>query len=342
MMKTKVMSAILALGTLIGTLPCAAQSDGVKVLYYYIDQNADKNGDGSLEHPFASLEKARNAMRLVKDKDSYDDVRIMLRGGKYEIDSTLQFGGQDSGSRKPPADDPGVIFKVDAPRVAMWKDAPYAWLFGYWGNDWSTYVLGIKDIQKNIVFTKSSPVFGISKGRSYYIFNLIEELDAPGEWYIDKDSEILYIYPKTEITEDTNVCFTVLESNMISIYGANNVRIEGITFENSKTDPVAISNSENCEVAGCTIRNISGGAGVVSNSKKCGFRSCDIYNICSRALSISGGDINTLEPCGNYVVNCEIHDWARVKKVYTFAIRVDGTGQYVVYNKLYSAPHLAI
>ncbi len=75
---------------------------------------------------------------------------------------------------------------------------------------------------------------------------------------------------------------------MISISGANNVRIEGITFENSKSDPIGISGSENCEVAGCSIRNISGGAGWVADSKKCGFRSCNIYNIGSRALSISG------------------------------------------------------
>ena len=67
-----------------------------------LTKNADKNGDGSLEHPFSSLEKARNAMRQVRDKDSYDDLRIMIRGGKYEIDSTLQLGGQDSGGEKTP------------------------------------------------------------------------------------------------------------------------------------------------------------------------------------------------------------------------------------------------
>lgn len=434
-----------------------AEESAVKTLYYYVSNSGTSHGDGSINNPFPTLEKAKSAMRLVKNKEEYDDVRIIIRGGKYEISETTAFTAEDSGtektplvisnypgeqvifsggkdvdmskavkvtdskvlekipeeardyilqidlkeqgltglgnvnqtyyavyntgtmtsllwdgetidrarwpngeyaktgailyapetwysdngSRLPPADDPGVIFKVDAPRVSMWKDAPYAWLFGYYGNDWSTYSLKIKDVQSNIIFTETSPGFGISKGRPYYIFNLIEEMDAPGEWYIDKDTEILYIYPKTEITENTNVCFSTLESNMISISYAKNIRVEGIIFENSKNAAVSISNSENCEVAGCIIRNMSETAGGATG-KNCGFRSCDIYNIGSTALSINGGDTTTVEPGGCYVVNCHIYDWAKVKRVYNGAISINGVGQYAAYNKLHYAPHFAI
>lgn len=455
-MKKKLMAGFLMLSLFSCSIPAMAD-DNPKVLYYYVSQNAEAGGDGSIEKPFSSLTQARNAMRLVKNKDDYDDVRIIIRGGKYEISDTISFTSEDSGGEKtplvvsnypgeevifsggkdvdmskalpvtdekvreripfeaqdkvlqvdlaeqgltglgivnqtyyavyntgtqtsllwdgetvnrarwpnddyaktgailysppawysdngyrtPPPGDPGVIFKVDAPRVSMWKDAPYAYLFGYYGNDWSTYGLKIKDIQSNIIFTTSSPGFGISKGRPYYIFNLIEEIDAPGEWYIDRDKEILYIYPKTEITENTNVCFTVLETNMIKMSYAKNVRVEGIIFENSKAAAIGIDNCENCEVAGCIIRNMAESAGSAIG-KNCGFRSCDIYNIGSTALSINGGNTTTLEPGGCYVVNCHIYDWAKVKRVYNGAIAVNGVGQYAAYNKLHYAPHYAI
>lgn len=455
-MKKKLLAGFLMLSVIFCHIPAMAD-DGPDILYYYVSQDAANGGDGSIDKPFSSLTQAKNAMRLVKNKDDYDDVRIIIRGGKYEISDTITFTSEDSGgektplvvsnypgeevifsggrdvdmskaipvtdtkvleripeeardkilqvdlteqgltglgivnqtyyavyntgtpssllwdgetitrarwpnddyaltgailyappswytnegTRRPPADDPGVIFKVDAPRVAMWKDAPYAWLFGYYGNDWSTYSLKIKDVQSNIIFTETRPGFGISKGRPYYIFNLIEEMDAPGEWYIDRDKEILYIYPKTEITENTNVCFTMLETNMIKISYAKNIKVEGIIFENSKAGAVSISDSENCELVGCVIRNMAAGAASVSGYKS-GIRSCDIYNIGGTAISIGGGDKNTLEPAGNYVVNCHIHNWATVNKVYNGAIRVDGVGQYVAYNKLHNAPHLAI
>jgi len=456
-MMKKLLAGLLMTSILSCSLPAMAD-DGPKVLYYYVSQDAPAGGDGSIDKPFSSLIQAKNAMRLVKNKDDYDDVRIIIRGGKYEISDTITFTVEDSGgektplivsnypgeevifsggrdvdmskalpvtdekvraripeesrdkvmqvdlgaqgltglgilnqtyyavyntgtppsllwdgetversrwpnedyaltgailyapntwytneSRLPPSDDPGVIFKVDAPRVAMWKDAPYALLFGYYGNDWSTYDLKIKDVQSNIVFTTTSPGFGISKGRPYYIRNLIEEIDMPGEWYVDRDTEILYIYPKTEITEDTNVCFTTLEKNMIELSYAKNVKITGIIFENSKAMAVQISNSTNCELAGCVIRNMAATGAGVGGGYKSGIRSCDIYNIGGTAISIGGGDKNTLEgACGNYVVNCHIHNWATVNRVYNGAIRIDGVGQYVAHNKIHNAPHLGI
>lgn len=456
-MKCKISAVIIVASIIAGMVPANAAETGVNILYYYVSRDGSAAGDGSIENPFPTLEKAKNAMRLVKDKDSYDDLRIIIRGGKYEISDTFTLTAEDSGTEKtplvissypgeevifsggrdidmskaepvtnlkvleripeearenilqidlkqqgltglgnvpqtyyavatpsttnllwngencnrarwpndgyaktgtilyspdrwysdaglrtPPEKDPGVIFKTDAPRVSMWKDAPYAWLFGYYANDWSTYSLAIKNIESNIIYTKTSPGFGILKGRPYYIFNLIEEMDAPGEWYIDKDNEILYIYPKTEITDDTNVCFTVLEKAMISMSQAKNIRVEGIIFENSKVSAVSISNCQNCEVAGSVIRNMSANAASVSGGYKNGIRSCDIYNIGSSAVNISGGDKNTLEPGGNYVVNCHIYNWATTNRVYNGAVSISGVGQYVAYNKFHKAPHLAI
>lgn len=456
-MKYKKIAAVLTALMAFSSFQLTVPAEGPRILYYYVSKDAAADGDGSIDNPFSSVDKAKSAMRKVKNKDEYDDLRIIIRGGKYELESTIEFTAEDSGTEKtplvisnypgeqvifsggkdidmskavpvtdpkvlrripekaqgnvlqidlteqsltglgnvnqtyyavyntgtmtsllwdgetldrarwpdkeyaetgavlyapaswysdngyrtPPPGDPGVIFKVDAPRVHMWKDAPYAWLFGYYGNDWSTYGLKIKDIQSNIIFTETSPGFGISKGRPYYIFNLIEELDVPGEWYIDKDKEILYIYPKTEITDNTNVCFSTLEVNMIKMSYAKNIRVEGIIFENSKAAAINISNSENCEVAGCIIRNMSESAGS-AGGKNCGFRSCDVYNIGSSALTVTGGDTTTVEPGGCYVVNCHIYDWAKVKRVYNGAIALTGVGQYAAYNKLHYAPHFAI
>ena len=37
--------------------------------------------------------------------------------------------------------------------------------------------------------------YGVREGLPYYVFNLLEELDLPGEWYLDRSTGILYFYP---------------------------------------------------------------------------------------------------------------------------------------------------
>ncbi len=48
--------------------------------------------------PFASLERARDAVRAL-GKKKFRNVLVMVRGGTYRLDKTLVFGQQDSGRR---------------------------------------------------------------------------------------------------------------------------------------------------------------------------------------------------------------------------------------------------
>ena len=56
-------------------------------------------GDG----PFATLERARRAVRALKRKGAWDrPVRVVLRGGTYFLDRPLEFGPQDGGTHECP------------------------------------------------------------------------------------------------------------------------------------------------------------------------------------------------------------------------------------------------
>lgn len=37
-------------------------------------------------------------------------------------------------------------------------------------------------------------------GQPFYVENIFEELDNPGEWFLDENESILYYYPETSIT----------------------------------------------------------------------------------------------------------------------------------------------
>jgi hypothetical protein len=58
---------------------------------------------GEDDGPFATVARAREAVRtLLKTLDRPRPVRVVLRAGTYALESPLEFGPEDSGSRNAP------------------------------------------------------------------------------------------------------------------------------------------------------------------------------------------------------------------------------------------------
>lgn len=238
--------------------------------------------------------------------------------------------------------DPGIVFETTSNRAEKWLNAKDAFLEGYWKNNWSTDRLKIKSVSGNQIATDRSASFGVKEGAWYYIFNLLEELDAPGEWYIDNENDILYVYPPTDISTAKDIRLTNLKETMLQIRNAEDIKIENITFEGGMGHFANIQDSENVEIAGCEIESFSGHGLNISGGKNCGIHSSDMHGFGAYAVILSGGSRETLEPCGHYSVNNRIYDWARIMKTYQAATSCYGVGCRVAYNEFYNAPHYAV
>ncbi|MDR1723988.1 MAG: hypothetical protein LBR84_08660, partial [Tannerella sp.] len=57
----------------------------------FVSPSGSNTGDGSFEHPFATIEKAQQAARLAEHP-----VTIYLREGEYRLNSTLLFTAEDN------------------------------------------------------------------------------------------------------------------------------------------------------------------------------------------------------------------------------------------------------
>lgn len=64
---------------------------------YYVSQNAADGGDGSLEQPFNSLEKARDTIRLTKNFVS-GDIEVIITDDIYFLEKTFELYSDDSGT----------------------------------------------------------------------------------------------------------------------------------------------------------------------------------------------------------------------------------------------------
>jgi len=110
-----------------------------------------------------------------------------------------------------------------------------------------------------------------ASGRNtYYLFNAIEALDAPGEWFIDKETGYLYIYPKSENITLQQVTYsgtTTLES-LLRIDGASYVVVDGVGVDGCNNYGIMVSNSENVVLQYITTKNTTNASVRFENSKK--------------------------------------------------------------------------
>ena len=67
---------------------------------FHVAVDGDDTNPGTLDRPFATLHRARDAVRNLKqDTGLTTPVTVMVRGGKYFLDCPLVLNEQDSGSR---------------------------------------------------------------------------------------------------------------------------------------------------------------------------------------------------------------------------------------------------
>ena len=92
-MKRTVRRIPLVLAAAVCLAACAARAAD-----FYIAPDGDNTNPGTLERPFATLARARDAVRPLVAKGLEANVTVLIRGGTYRITEPVVFGPDDSGT----------------------------------------------------------------------------------------------------------------------------------------------------------------------------------------------------------------------------------------------------
>jgi hypothetical protein len=148
-------------------------------------------------------------------------------------------------------------FRVGEPRIRNWRSHEDIIAFGMFG----TYYGSERNLVKTIdagamtVELQSMPVYGLFDDGRVAFENVFEELDRPSEYYIDKNTGMLYLYP-TKALKDATVKIALLDRNfIIDIKDASFVTFSGITFELTKGSVFCIRGGQHCAVENCNLKN---------------------------------------------------------------------------------------
>lgn len=234
-------------------------------------------------------------------------------------------------------------FVYDGDRPKRWSGEKDPWLHGYWFWDWSAQRQKIEsiDTEKRIIaVVPPYHGYGYRKGQWYYAFNMLCELDSPGEWYLDRQAGVLYFWPPEPVDKGKAVV-SVLPT-LVTVKNASHVTLRGFTLEAARGTAVSISACTRVDVVGCTIRNLGGSAVSIGDGAKNSVIGCDIHDTGHGGISLNAGDRKTLTPAGHRAENNNIHDYGRWERMYQSGIYLGGVGNIARHNLIHNAPHMAI
>ncbi|MHC4798401.1 MAG: right-handed parallel beta-helix repeat-containing protein, partial [Planctomycetota bacterium] len=235
-------------------------------------------------------------------------------------------------------------FNYEGDRPNRWKDTSDIWVHGYWAYDWANSYERIAHIDTQKRFIKTSPPhgnYGFRTGGRFYFLNVLEELDEPGECYLDRKSGILYFWPPAPIGHGKTMV-SIVEDPMVHLNNTSYVTIKGLAIECARGVGVRISGGSSNNIINCTLRNLGNYGVTVNGGKNHGVTGCEIYQTGDGGISLRGGDRKTLTPAGHFAYNNHIHHIARWSRCYVPAVSMSGVGIRVSNNLIHDHPHCAV
>ncbi len=233
------------------------------------------------------------------------------------------------------------VYKGNLPK--RWVDEPDAWVHGFWFWDWAEQRHKIESIDSEKRILAVVPpyhAFGYRKEQWFYGFNILAELDKPGEWYLDRQTGVLYFWPPKPIESGRPMVSTA--KTHVTMQNVSYVTLRGLTIEVARGTAVVMRYGDQNTIANCTLRNVGSWAIFIESGTAHSVVGCDIYHTGDGGVSMYAGDRETLKPAGHCIDNNHIHHYSRWNRIQRPAIVLFGVGNRASHNRIHDAPHEAI
>lgn len=236
-------------------------------------------------------------------------------------------------------------YSDDAPN--RWNAENGVWLWGYWCFDWFDDIVKVASIdpEKKWISFAGQSNYGLRQGnpspRRWRAIHLLEELDIPGEYFVDFQTRRLYFYPNGTL-ENVNVTLAFRNQPVIRIQEAQHVTFEGFVIEESFVDGVVCRNASFLTFRNCVVRNMRQCGIYSEGGEENHFLGNLIQFTGTGGLSVFSGDRKTLKRGNCLIENNVIHDFSVHRLCYASAVTVGGVGHVIRHNELFNAPHMAV
>ncbi|MFI5385139.1 MAG: right-handed parallel beta-helix repeat-containing protein [Fimbriimonadales bacterium] len=240
--------------------------------------------------------------------------------GYAKVGTVIEPGNGEQDRDKPPR---MPVFTVADDRPKSWAKAEDLWLYGYWKYDWADESIRVKGIDPGTgAITLDRPhVYGVDKGTPFFAENLVEELDEPGEYWIDRAKGRLYFIPRdastargtladprhgTELLRlerpssgegpNLNIAARILAKpgDPRGVEASSNPRLEISTL----TQPILkIAEAKDVTIRGIDLCVSCGDGAQIKNGEKVRLEGCRMFALGGRGATVEGGHNSGLQSC---------------------------------------------
>ncbi len=265
-------------------------------------------------------------------------------------------------------------------RYKRWADADELFFtgrlsFGY--NDATIKVLDF-DAEKGI-FTTENPIWGVHPGRKafdkikdksilhraaipsvdhrgYAAYNILEEIDAEGEYVIDRKRKKIFI-ALADVEKVKRIDVSLLAEPFIKLDNISNVEIKGINFGYARDSGIELGKVSDVKIDRCRFFNL-GLQGIKTSiwfepfsdlwdllageAKNVSITNSKFENLGCGGVYLCGGDARKLAHSGNIVKNCYFNNTSRINQTYSPAIWLVGCGGVAENNTITGNFHSAM
>ncbi len=299
-------------------------------------------------------------MELYLGDTAVIPARWPNRGGAYDFnyvvsaDRDVEINGDDY-----------TFFYGDeiAEKLETWSEESLRdlYIYGFMFVTWDASRHAIESVDK---LEQSMTVHGFTNPWSYplsrscrlFFDNVPEELDVPGESYVDREKRIVYFYP-TEDFDPEEVYLSTLTDDMITLDRASHLRFVGIDLLYTRGNGVWVDRASDVVFFGCQIGHTSSKAAFLYQSDHITIDSCRLFDLANGGIVFIGGDPVTLSPVDSAIRNCEIADVNRDGNMWSPAVMermypeyieqspgiiAAGLGLVISHNRIHGSAHKMI
>jgi len=265
-------------------------------LTIHVSTQGSDRAAGSATAPFATLARARQAARV---RASQEAVTVILQAGTYTLN-------QPFSQVEPPLQNyRGFTFDPQNFSPRKWSRPEQAQLHVFQSKGWGNMQWRLRgvDYQQNCMILgaggwqigtlwEQRRANWVAPNSKFYVENVFEELDAPGEWYYDRQGLTLTYYPPPgeDLTQATVVGCRLQE--LIVLQGAaaapvKYVHFKGLSFEHTartllepyetrlrgdwaiaRRAALRFEGAQHCSVADCQFIGLGGNAVLLSKHNR--------------------------------------------------------------------------
>ena len=239
-------------------------------------------------------------------------------------------------------------FEYVQDRPSRWKNTGDIWINGGFQYIWRNYHIAIDSIDttNKSISLKEVPGLGMNSigeenKRQYYVYNVIEELTAPGEYFVDKNTSNLYYYPKRDLSV-SDLYASMTDYYIVNFEGASFVEFHDMAIEMSRQDIVRFTSGSHNLLSHLQLR-LSGRhlVSFTDDVSDSGVEYSYMSESGSQLANTYGGEEETLTNGNNFVSNNEMVGPKRLHWSQP-ALRVGGVGNKAVHNDIHGFRYTAI